>query len=277
MQELERFHKAIRDIQFSHTVKQHVGEMHNHDGYEIYLFLGGDVDYLVERTKYTMQPGDMLLIRHDEFHQYILKSDRPYEKMSLRFQEEAFRILAESGTELLHCFIGRGKGERNRIKLNNTQLQEIQSGMRRIAELSPESYALRLSGLIRLMEAVNRLFTSSEHTGSDPRDGMQALSPRIMPVLDYIDRHLDDELSLEKLGEQFFISPSYLSTIFKKETGVNLKEYIVTKRLIQAKLLLSDGHSVSSAAELCGFRNYAHFIRSFKQYTGVSPGSYKRK
>jgi AraC-like DNA-binding protein len=98
----------------------------------------------------------------------------------------------------------------------------------------------------------------------------------LIPILDYIDSHLDADLTLGALGRRFYMNPSHLSRLFKKGTGSNIHEFIIYKRISQAKKLLGDGCGVTETCSRCGFNDYANFLRMFKRKVGVSPGRYRR-
>lgn len=96
-------------------------------------------------------------------------------------------------------------------------------------------------------------------------------------AVDYIDSHLSEELTLEKLSIISDISPNYLSNIFREQTGSRLWDYISEKRIVLATQLLIDNpnDSVISIALRCGFNNCPNFNRAFKKYTGQTPKAYK--
>jgi AraC-like DNA-binding protein len=102
------------------------------------------------------------------------------------------------------------------------------------------------------------------------------LPAALIPILDYIDSHLDADLTLGALGRRFYMNPSHLSRLFKKGTGSNIHEFIIYKRISQAKKLLGDGCGVTETCSRCGFNDYANFLRMFKRKVGVSPGRYRR-
>ncbi|MEG2350978.1 MAG: AraC family transcriptional regulator, partial [Hungatella sp.] len=92
----------------------------------------------------------------------------------------------------------------------------------------------------------------------------------------YIDQHLSEALSLESISTACSLDKYYLSHLFKKETESTIFQYILVKRIAQAKELLSLGSSVTEACQQSGFNDYANFIRSFKKVTGYSPGHFKK-
>ncbi|MFD0961364.1 helix-turn-helix domain-containing protein [Paenibacillus chungangensis] len=96
-------------------------------------------------------------------------------------------------------------------------------------------------------------------------------------VLEHIHRHYANEgLSLSLVAEQFRISPTYLSRMFKEGTGYTFADYINRYRISQGKQLLKEGTmSISEVAEASGFMSANTFIRVFKKYESVTPGQYK--
>lgn len=99
----------------------------------------------------------------------------------------------------------------------------------------------------------------------------------IQEIQKYIREHLDD-VSRSRLAEAFYLSPNYLSKLFRKETGESLSEFIQQERMRKAKQLLKQGRmSISQIAEETGYPSFAHFSKQFKKFVGVSPNEYKRR
>lgn len=109
-----------------------------------------------------------------------------------------------------------------------------------------------------------------ERSMSESRDEVTA-------VKNYIYQHYDEDLNLEMLAEKVYLSSGYLSFIFKKETGMNLNRYIRVFRMEKAKeLLCSTNMKVAQVSEQVGFANVSYFCRSFREYYGSSPESYRK-
>lgn len=94
----------------------------------------------------------------------------------------------------------------------------------------------------------------------------------------HIQEHLDnhDELTLLRLSEMVYFNPSYLSRLFKQETGVNLSDYIWSISIKKAKELLHDPElKIRDAAKGVGYDSSANFSRFFKRFTGQTPQEYR--
>lgn len=95
-------------------------------------------------------------------------------------------------------------------------------------------------------------------------------------VLEYIRiNYSNPDLNISMTGQHFRMTPAYLSSIFRRETGESLLKVITMTRVREAEKLLKEGASVVEAGEKVGFRDSSTFIRTFKKYTGVTPGQVK--
>ena len=98
----------------------------------------------------------------------------------------------------------------------------------------------------------------------------------VFKVTNYIKKNCAEKLSLDALAKEVFLSKSYLSNIFKKETGLSLTGYITKVRVEKSKkLLLEDNISLAVIASYCGFKDQSYFTKVFKKEVGVSPKKYK--
>ncbi|TNJ62036.1 helix-turn-helix domain-containing protein [Paenibacillus hemerocallicola] len=100
----------------------------------------------------------------------------------------------------------------------------------------------------------------------------------VAKIMNYVAAHLKDDLSREELAEKVYLNPSYLSRLFKKETGQSLSDYIGQVRMEEARRLLSQTNmKIVQVAEESGYRNVSHFTKMFKRMTGVTPQEYRSK
>lgn len=93
-------------------------------------------------------------------------------------------------------------------------------------------------------------------------------------IFRYIREHLTEDLSLETLEEQFYVSRYHLCREFKKLTGQTIHSYIVKSRLDLCKKYIEAGKPIKEVYELGGFGGYNHFFRAFKKEYGMTPKEY---
>ncbi len=103
-------------------------------------------------------------------------------------------------------------------------------------------------------------------------------SQLIHRCLDYVDFHYMEQITLKSLADQFYVSNTHLSALFKKEVDLNLKEYIQEVRLRQARLMLNTTRlPIQEIATSCGFLDVNYFTRVFRKVHGISPRAYRNK
>ncbi len=98
-------------------------------------------------------------------------------------------------------------------------------------------------------------------------------------VKEYIALHLDEEdLSREAIAQFTFLSPDYLSKVFKKKTGVSISDYLISERFKKAReLLVSTELSVSAVVSAVGYSHFSYFSKMFKKIAGCTPIEYRKR
>lgn len=106
----------------------------------------------------------------------------------------------------------------------------------------------------------------------------EVINDLIPKVRRYVDDHLEEDLSVSSIAAKFYITPNYLSKLFKKVTGEGCNEYIVRKRIETAQRLLETTNlKTGKIAALVGYRDTNYFSVAFKKYTGYSPTVFRRR
>lgn len=101
-------------------------------------------------------------------------------------------------------------------------------------------------------------------------------SDAVYKAMDYIRNHYSEKITLEDVANCVFLSRSYLSKVFKEETGIGVVDYIKKVRIEKSKLFLLDKRiKVADVAEICGFEDQSYFTKVFGAETGVSPKKYR--
>lgn len=99
---------------------------------------------------------------------------------------------------------------------------------------------------------------------------------RLRRVLDFIESHLTDDISLDDLAREACLSPYHFSRLFHKATGRPPHRYLTERRIREAqKMLKSDGSSISTISLDTGFGSQSNFTRTFRKIAGVTPGQYR--
>lgn len=272
-----------RNLPFVHVsrVRSHLpynADFHLHENYEIYLLIDGEIDYFVEHTCYRLTPGSLILFDDKTIHKCSNALGTAYERATVHFNPHIAKGLGTEKTDLLACFRTIAQRE-NIVQLTAQEVAEYLSLADRILQLRFDRRSgtdvLQRACLMELLVLVNRRFSTRKSTARAVQPA-KVTGSRLRPLLDYIDNHLTENLSLDALAQGLSMSKSNISHIFKEETGSTPSRYITTRRIALAKHLLRSGCTVTEACMQSGFNDYANFIRVFKTATGVSPGQYKK-
>lgn len=93
---------------------------------------------------------------------------------------------------------------------------------------------------------------------------------------EYIDRNYAQNLSLSDIADVLYLSPNYMATLFKKETGISPISYLIQKRISEAKYLLTyTQKSLTEISLLVGYENPSYFTAIFKKLTGTTPSKFR--
>lgn len=251
--------------------RQPVG-MHHHTFYEIFLFLSGDIDYLIESRLYHMRPGDLLLIRPLQMHQPVFVPAKGfYERIVLWIEPSMMASLSTHQEDLSACF-----AEEPMIRLNAQQKEKLQLYLNELVKVThkePLYPNIRERALLSLiLTEINEAVRMDHPTASFTED---YLSSYTESAVKYIASHLNDPLQVRSIARICHVSEQYLLKVFRQDMGITLHQYINQKRILTARQYMSSGMNSSEAAERCGFDNYTTFWREYRREYGVSPSKYR--
>ncbi len=270
-------YKAIKkrlDVQHFIDTQPKSAPFHCHEDYEIFVFISGDTDFYVESIRYQPQRGQIMIINDRESHRADYHGKIPYERYAIHFDHKPIRDLCTPQTNLLACFQNRKIGCDNMVFVNEEQLETVIELAEKLFHVfTRPSFGhdvLTLSYLTELLVLINDGFHLHKP------DLSPAPSAFIAKVMQYMECHLEEDMTIAGLARHFSIDHYYLSHLFKKETGLTIHHYILLKKIAIAKEVLAQGASVSHACTQAGFNDYTNFIRTFKKLTGCTPHKFRR-
>lgn len=138
-----------------------------------------------------------------------------------------------------------------------------------------ESIIQQEESLLRLEYMLNRLSAKIISRLSDCESAKYP--PMVFLACQYIEEHYREKISVASLADQLYLTPNYLSALFKKHTGSSISEYITLCRIRKAKDLMvaSSDMKTYEVADLVGYNDYEHFRKVFKKYVGINPAQYR--
>ena len=226
---------------------------------ELLQVLGGEGHFLMGGELFPLGRGVLLLIDSDCLHCSAPEVAEEYVRNKLILDRSAFLRLSElAGVDWRrHGF----------YRLGEAETEEIATLFRKLGEGKRRDGWEQLEALSRIMALCDG-GGESRVTPASERD----------PILEFINEHLDQPLSLEILAKQTHFSKYYLCDLFRRKTGMTPMQYVRLLRISRAqRLLLSTRDSISNIGLACGYDNFSFFCRVFRTVSGMSPSEYRRK
>lgn len=248
--------------------------MHAHETCELLYFIGGCGTYVVEGSEYRLMPGSMMLMRAGETHMMHIVPGTPYERYVINFFPEQL-LGMDPEARWMAPFRDRPLGQKNMYTAAQLNSRRIRSCLDMIyATVHADAYTQRTTMQAGLAVILCELTCAFRMDNAFVAQAPQGL---IAGVVDYINRHLTEELSLDLLAKRFYLSKSYLNQQFRQATGTTIWDYVLLKRLMQARTAIRGGLPVTEAFRASGFNDYSSFYRRYKDRFGVAPNADRPK
>lgn len=246
---------------------------HFHDRFEIFYLLSGERYYFIKERTFFVKKGDLVLINNYDLHKTadtgVPNHERILIKFSKKFISTAGGSIDEILTPLFHVNIVRFSIQAQ-IAVEDILQKMLQENNTRKSgfEISMQSLLMQL-----LVFSTRYIENHTAHTPEHP----SPIHQKISEIVQYINQHYPESISLSSVSKQFFVSPYYLSRAFNKVTGFTFIEYLNSVRIKEAQRLLRESRlNASTIAEKVGFGSIAHFGRVFKTITDQSPLHYRK-
>ncbi|MGM9617260.1 AraC family transcriptional regulator [Butyricicoccus sp.] len=245
----------------AHTLHQHKSVM------ELLYVCDGEGRYQVGSREYAVSEGDMVICNAWTLHG---------ETLSLKNTIQTYCI-ALSGVQLPglpeNCLI---PSERRPV-VSMTRFKEMADVMMPHIH---DMFLLKETQLGRQL-SISMLMMTYQELQLQQQESHNRLAQRnelmVREITKYLDAHYTESLRMEDICKEFHLSVSYLSHMFKKETGLSPKQYIVLRRIGEAQSLLSESDiPIGKIEEMLGFTSSCHLTSTFKKYVGISPREYRQ-
>ena len=239
---------------------------HYHDFHKVVIFLSGKVTYHIEGKAYHLKPWDILLVSRHAIHKSEIDASVPYERFILWIKNDI------PNKQLLQCFQKASDRSYNLVRLNSSLQEKLKDVLFEL-EASARSEAFGKDILTQalfqeFMVYLNRIFLEKQYI-FDKKS--YSYDSQIANILKYINHHLGEDLSVDALASRHYISKYHLMRKFKEETGYTLHNYVINKRLLQARTLISEGTPILKAAHESGFAEYSTVSRAYRKHFGKAP------
>ena len=240
-------------------------DFHFHEFCKLLFLVSGKGGYMIEGQRYQLQSGDIVCIDSRCVHRPEIEDNTDYERIILYVDPAFLQRESTENSDLLECF---GRGHVLRLpEHRRKKLFEMAASLEK--ELKKDAFGRDIASnaaLLRLMVQIGReqenVFYPAPETPKNKRTA---------ELMEYLDAHLAEDLNIDSLAEQFYVSKFHMMRQFRKETGYTIYEYLSQRRLLHARDLMQKGMRATEACYRSGFRSYSSFTRSFSKHFGSTP------
>lgn len=250
-------------------------DAHTHNYYEFYFFVEGDISMQVGKDVYPIHFGDAMLIPPNIAHRAIIHNPEvPYRRFVFWISKEYYEHLADISPCFTYAIDYASKNKQYVCHLDQISLNSLQSKMLRLLE---EMQSNRFGKELQIELYVEDFMLSINRLVYDILEPKQVTSDASLytKLVEYIEEHLEDELSLEKLSEEFYVSKYHIAHVFKDNIGLSIHQYITKKRLAKCQEAIRANMNITDVYHMYGFGDYSSFYRAFKKEYGISPKEYR--
>ena len=236
---------------------------------ELFYQISGEVVFSFPKESFHLRAGDLLLVPPRMPHkEHVVGDPAKFSHLVFAFDEGMLGIGFNTSTS--YCTPHVTHDERYLVADDEPLLRKLvcEPDNREL----PEEYRKDVSSAALFLFFVRvRQILDTGHL-------VNAENVKIAKVRQIVTARLDDpELCVKSIARQLKTTPNYLSFLFRKETGMNIVDYVNGKRIEQAIRLLQDPSlSVAEVAAMSGFRAPSYFIRKFREKHGMSPGKFRQ-
>ncbi|MGN0778707.1 MAG: AraC family transcriptional regulator [Aristaeellaceae bacterium] len=244
--------------------------LHTHPYYELHYFVRGDVEFAYAGEVIRLQPHSLTLVNCNVPHGIRVLTEQDYERYTVHFTREM--VPPHLREQLLDMFRGTGTGiAGNHVRrLGATNIHRSLKELVQLHVLPEEQRDLLAPPMIVALLICVMMAVGHAPLAETEKEGRSLTSEK---VIEFINAHLTEPLTLSDMARAFYCSKNYLNSLFKRETGSTVMNYVQLRRLHYARMLIENGYPVTKACTMAGFSEYSSFFRAYVKHFGASPSS----
>lgn len=252
-------------------------EVHTHDYFEFFFFLEGNIIIYIDGKQFVPTPGTMIVIPPNMPHySRLIDGDTPYRRIVFWITEDFLNNLGVSSKEYLYL-TNRAKTSDNFI-INKFKEIEFNTIQGKVFSLIDEMHSNRFGKDAKVLLNVSDLILSVNRTvyeSLNPDIATHDEDTLYQSLIQYIESHIDEDISLDLLADKLHVSKFHISRTFSETNGMPIHKYITKKRLSMCQDAILSGRDISQVAITYGFSDYSVFYRAFVKEYGKSPKKYR--
>lgn len=244
-------------------------DYHYHEFCKLLILCSGSGSYMVEGQRYLLKPGDMVLLGSHCIHRPDFTPGVPYERIILYISPEFLKRESAGSCNLGDCFSGTDGHVLRLSEKNRKALMHHVDALEQ--ELSQNRYGREIACNSLLLQLLVGIARCRQQTHIQPPAPAHSGDPTVTAMITYLDSHLTENLTIDDLAEQFYLSKFHMMRRFREQTGTTIHSYLNERRLFLARELLAQGIPSTEVCYQVGFGSYSAFARTFSKLFGTTP------
>lgn len=249
--------------------------LHSHDFTEVKIILSGSFTYIIDDKLYEVAKGNIIIINPGVKHKKIIPEgvnieEFNYALSNLQFKELPENFLIEPSTQPVFSLPIH---QPEIIKCINETIREQEKN-------EPYCDLFIKSSIMKLTALLHRGMTANKERTEKTRLDIQTSEKTyiVNDILEYLSTNYMKQISLYRIAHNMYLSPVYISKIFKEETGESPINHLIRIRLTKAReLLMSGDMPIKNIARSVGYDDAFYFSKLYKKYYGIPPSMEKSK
>ena len=241
------------------------------------FYAKGETCVRIEGNLYEVHEGDVLFLNPDEVHVSAPVKNCYMEKIVIHVSETLLQLFGGDHKVFLDSISKKSKGKGNLISADVVHKRHIDKNIKQCLayakENTLENQVLTACKIIEVLAELSKLVENDEDFYSNSFSSNKTINR----IVDYINRHYTEEITLDVLAKRFHFSKYYISHLFKEQVGISPYEYLISRRLYVCNNLIRTNHTIKEACFLVGFNNYANFYRLYKKHFKITPQQFKEQ
>lgn len=253
----------------------------NNEENEFYEIIYNDIDRCIiefDDKAYTLTPGDVIIISPHEQHKLLTQSEENH-LLRIQFYSDIFNIGSYTPDFIEMLDLYTKKDYRLFSLLSEKEPEIVQSFSAIYGEHDKFNPSSEVIVRANIMNIISWILSKQHESCPDLEPQKETKYTAVLKeIINYINNHYTENLSLEEIAHKFFINYKYLSKKLKEITRQNFNSYVSTKRIIKARfLLMATDYSINRISQILGFCSHSRFTESFRKQSGVTPREFRKR
>jgi AraC-like DNA-binding protein len=227
------------------------------------------MEIFAEKTTYHISGGEIRIYSAGELHCGNIGQKQYVEWFQISFLPEFFNV--EGNKILMNLFLEREFGSKNVfVPQDHKEICELLYEIFNYREEDPLAAQFCQSAIIQVLCRANRAYQAGQRNYIEKKDALYQ-------IIEVINEKYAQINSVQELSNLAHYSPAYVNRVFREGMKISPYQFLIGKKLNEAKKVLRNGASVAEACEYAGFNDYSNFITLFKRKFGITPKQYGKQ